>query len=174
MKATAAEICEWYGVDRRTLTNWLNEDPPCPSVMRKKVREFDTVAVDAWREARALRRAQEKWERERPSNIDDVKAARDRRTIDEARLIALQVAEAEGRVIPIDVHEDRVRALCEPLAARLKSLTKYMGDVQLAQTDVEAATVLDKIGDDLLRALMGTADEIEDGPDDSSDAADAA
>jgi hypothetical protein len=59
----------------------------------------------------------------------------------------------------------------EPLAARCKSLSKYMGDVQVATTDVDAAALLDRIGDDLLRSFLGVADEVRDEGDDVEAAA---
>lgn len=160
MTLSASALVELYGVDRRTLTNWLNETPPCPSDKEGRERRFDLAAVVAWREERAVRHARAQWERERPAN-DEVKEARDRKTLIESRLLELQLEEAEGRVIPLDVHEERVRALCEPLAARLKALSKYVGDVQLATTDVEATALLERIGDEMLATLMSAADEIE-------------
>jgi hypothetical protein len=87
--------------------------------------------------------------------------ARTRKTQAEALLAELDLAEAEGRLIPLDMHEDLVRKLCELLAAKCKSLGQYIGDVQLATTDVDAAALLERITDELLRAFMRAADEIE-------------
>lgn len=168
MRMNTGQVAAFYGVDRRTVTNWLNEKPPLPMVKEGRERVGESTEIDEWHKARHLRQARETWEKESRDALDNqVKAARDRRTIHEARLVELQLEEAEGKVIPLDVHEQRVRALCEPLAARCKSLTKYAGDVQLAGTDIEAAALLDRIGDELLRALMDT--DVEDLEDDGGD-----
>jgi hypothetical protein len=39
-----------------------------------------------------------------------------------------------------------------------------MGDVQRAMTEIDAATLLERIQDELLRALTETADELDEGP----------
>jgi hypothetical protein len=169
MKWTAKDVCAAYGVDRRSVTNWLNESPPLPSRMEGRVRVFVAAEVVAWHEARAVRAARSQWEKEPKSLDDEVQIARDRRTINEARLVELELEEAEGRLLPLDVHEQRVRALCEPLAARCRALSKYVGDVQLATTDAEAGAVLDRIGDELLASLMAT--EVSDGDEDTEEVA---
>lgn len=169
MKWTAKDVCAAYGVDRRTVTNWLNEDPPAPSAMEGRVRVFVAGEVVAWHEARSLRHARVQWEKEPKSLDDQVQIARDRQVIHESRLMELKLEEAEARVIPVDLHEQRVRSLCEPLAARCRSLTKYIGDVQLAGSDIEAAALLDRISDELLASLMGT--DVWDGDEDDVEAA---
>lgn len=96
----------------------------------------------------------------------DVEAAMDRRAVAEATLTELKLQEAQGRTISLDTHEERVRALCEPLAARCRSLAQYIGDVQLAKTEAEATALLDRMGDALQRALIETAATItDDDPD---------
>jgi hypothetical protein len=92
----------------------------------------------------------------------DVEAALDRRAMAEAQLIEIELAEAQGLNISLDTHEERVRSLCEPLAARCRSLSQYIGDVQLAKTEGEASTLLETIGHNLLRALTDSADAITD------------
>lgn len=90
----------------------------------------------------------------------DVEAAMDRRAMAEAQLVEIKLQEAQGLNISLDTHEERVRALCEPLAARCRSLSQYLGEVQLAKTETEAAALLDRIGDTLLRALTDSAEQI--------------
>ena len=171
MRLSAQQLAKACNIDRRTVTNWLNEKPACPSTIVKRTRYFDLLQVIEWREQRAVRQARAQWEKDNP-RPDELKDARDRKAIVETRILELELGEREGRLIPLEVHEQRVRSLCEPLAARCKSLGKYMGDVQLATTDVEAMALLEKMGDDLLASLMGAADDLDDG--DSSEADDAA
>ena len=106
-------------------------------------------------------------EKERRTGTEDSKVSElDRaRTSKEwalAQLREIELAEKEGRLIPLEVHEQRLLSICERLAARVKGLGRYMGDVQRATTDMEAAELLDRISDDLLRSLMDVADELED------------
>jgi phage terminase Nu1 subunit (DNA packaging protein) len=157
MKVTAVELMKWYGVDRRTVTNWLNSTPPCPSQLRGRIRQFDTVDVARWKDSIAGDRAVAKREKEcQPSvNLD---AARQRKVEAEAQLAELELAERRGEIIPLSVYEERITRLCEQLAARCKTLGRYMGDVQRALTDIDAAELLERIQDDLLRALMATDD----------------
>lgn len=95
----------------------------------------------------------------------DVEAAMDRRAMAEAKLTEIKLAEAQGLNISLDTHEERVRALCAPLAARCRSLSQYIGDVQLAKTEGEASTLLETIGHNLLRALTDSADAVTDEDD---------
>jgi hypothetical protein len=162
MKWVAKDVCAAFGVDRRTVTNWLNEEVPVPSAMEGSRRVFVAADVVAWFSARAVRHARSAWEKERPKAEDEVKEARNRQVIAESRMAELELAEREGQVIPAELYEQRVRAIVEPLAARCKSLSKYMGDVQVATTDVDAAALLDRIGDDLLKSFLGVADEVSD------------
>lgn len=72
------------------------------------------------------------------------------------------MAQAEGTLIALEVHEMRVEKLSERLAAAVKGLGRFAGDVQRATTDVESAELLERISDDLLRALMAVADDVDD------------
>ena len=95
-----------------------------------------------------------------PDSISFAEAKR-RKELALAQLRELEVAEKEGEMLPLSQHEQRLQSICERLAARVKGLGRYMGDVQRATTDIEAAELLERISDDLLRSLMDLADEIE-------------
>jgi hypothetical protein len=96
---------------------------------------------------------------EQLSILDHTKA---RKELAQAMKAELEIAELRGELLPIAMHEERVAQLCERLAARCKTIGRYRGEVQRAMTDLEAAQLLEKIQDELLRALMDVADEIED------------
>src|SRR5919109_1496265 len=153
MKVTAAELMKWYGVDRRTITNWLNSKPPCPSQLRGRTRQFDTVEVAHWKDRIAGVRAIAKHEKERPPS-PDLEAARRRKVEVNVQLAELDLAERQGELLPLRLHEERLTAVCQRLAARCKALSQYRGDVQRAVTDADADELLERIQDELLRALM--------------------
>lgn len=160
MKWTIRQVETNLGVTRRTVTNWINEDPPAPSTLKRRARTFDSIALVAWLRDREVRHARLAWEKERPQN-DEVKQARDRKTIGEARLVELQVEEAEGRLIPLDTHEECVETLTMRLAAQCKGLDRFISHVQRAMTDSEAKVVLDGVSDALLASLRAVADDLD-------------
>lgn len=81
-------------------------------------------------------------------------AARTRKTVVETQLAEIELAAAQGRYIPIERHEARFRQRCEALAGRVRSLTQYTGDVQLATTDAAVADLLERMSDELLQSLL--------------------
>ncbi len=96
-------------------------------------------------------------------------AARTRKTVVETQLAEIQLAEAQGRLIPIEQFKSELTRCCEALSARVRGLGQYIGDVQLAKTDAEAADLLDRITDELLRALRSTADDDDEWDDEPGD-----
>lgn len=158
MKVTAAEVMKWYNVDRRTVTNWINAG--CPSEMHGRTRRFDTGDLARWKDRIAAERAIAKHEKARPPS-PTLDAARKRKVEIETELAELDLEERRGELLPLAMHEERVTRLCERLAARCKTLGQYMGEVQRAMTEMEATELLERMQDDLLRALMSTADELD-------------
>lgn len=151
-----AQLAQLLNKDIRSITNYQNEGMP---VERKGARPaYHFAKCIAW------------WvERERENaragkGLNELDQARMRKSHADARKAELEVEELEGRLVPLEVHEERVTRLCEQLAARCKTLGRYMGDVQRAMTEIEAAALLERIQDELLRTLMATSDELDDGP----------
>jgi len=144
-----AELAWLFGRDERTITSYRQEGIPC------KVR--------GTRVSYPLVRAV-KWllEKEKKSSAGDGESVRQRRAAAELRKIELEVAQTEELLIPLEVHEVRLEKLTEKLAAACKGLGKYAGEVQRAATDVDAAQLLERISDELLRSLMAVGDGVDD------------
>lgn len=157
------ELAALFQRDPRSITNYVHEGMP-----RHPDGTYPPAACVAWlvdREREGARAGK---------GLNDLDLARQRKTLAEARKAELEAEELEGRMVDTDVVEQRVRALVERVAARLAGLGRYRGDVLRAMSDVDADEVLQKIEDELRRACLGLADEIEgeappeDGDDDSA------
>lgn len=159
-KLKKAVIAERLGVSPKQIERYVADGMPCTGTGAK--RTFPWPECRNWRDALLRKQEREAAEKRlKPADDDEVKQAGDRQAIAESRLIVLKVEELEGQLIPIDLHEKRVQLVCDTLAATIKGLGRFAGDVQRAMTDVDAELVLEKISDDLLRACMATADEID-------------
>ena len=94
------------------------------------------------------------------SKVADLKS---RRIEAETRLAEIELAEAEGRVIPLEDYESRLAAFCERIAATLKVVpSKYLSRIQAAKTQVEASGVGEAIRDELLKELQAVGDDLDD------------
>lgn len=101
---------------------------------------------------------------------DDLKKLRLRKMQAEVAAAELSNAEAEGRVVPFEIHEQRVGAVFDRLRAIIMTIpSKYLGAMQRARTPLEASTVGEQIRDDLLRAFRGTAEELDEELDDDAE-----
>ena len=160
MKASAVQLCEHYGVDRRSITNWLNSEPPCPSKLRGKVREFDTVEVARWHAERAARKAIDDRDRATPATISDI---RNRRDLAQTRLAELDLAVRENELIPLETHKDVVTEICNRLRAVLINIpSNYTLTLERAGVAASAAqALLEEMAESLTAALRGTADDME-------------
>lgn len=149
-KATRAELAWLFDTTERTITNYRQEGIPC-NVRGTRV-AYPLVRCVKWL-----------LEKERKAAAGDGgESVRQRRAAAELRKIELEVAQTEGTLIALEVHELRIEKLSERLAAAVKGLGRFAGDVQRATTDIEAAELLERMSDDLLRALMGVADDLDD------------
>lgn len=149
-RATRAELAWLFDTTERTITSYRQQGIPC--------------AVRGTRVAYPLVRCI-KWliERERKAAAGDGgESVRQRRAAAELRKIELEVAQVEGSLIALEVHEVRLEQIGARLAAACKGLGRFAGDVQRATTDVEAAELLERMTDDLLRACMAVADDLDD------------
>lgn len=153
---TKAQLAALLNKDIRSITNYQNEGLP---VERKGARPaYHFAKCIAWFVERERENARA------GKGLNELDQARMRKSHADARKAELEVDEMEARLVPLDVHEERVARLCEQLAARCKTLGRYMGDVQRAMTEVDAAALLERIQDELLRALMATSDDLDDEP----------
>jgi hypothetical protein len=92
-----------------------------------------------------------------------------------ARGHELEVAEREGNLISLDMHEERVQLLCTRLGSKVRGLKRYREEVQRASSDLQADELLGRMIDATLAALDTVADEIEgDGADSHTEGADPA
>src|SRR4051794_18347075 len=105
MKCTPGHLAKLYDIDRRTVTNWVNEEPPCPSTGAGREREFDTAAVARWYADRAVRQAAAST----PALGEIVEATgRARKVRAEADLKELELAERRRQLIPSDEYQRRL------------------------------------------------------------------
>jgi hypothetical protein len=155
MKLTPAQLAEFRGVDPRTVSNWLQEKPPVPSTMKKGRRSFESTAVATWWEERAARRAVS-------AEAPDFEKARARKALADAEIQELTLAKLKGELVPIALHEDQVATLADRVAAvATGGLSRYVGEVQLATTPIAAIALLERIGDDVMRACQGLSEELD-------------
>jgi phage terminase Nu1 subunit (DNA packaging protein) len=120
-------------------------------------------ATHPWPEARdwynGYLRAQER--KKEPE--DDLKELRKRKFVAEVRKAELEIEEAEGRVVRYETVELRLGAICDRLRNVLMTVpSKFLSRIQVTRTDLESQAVGEQIRDELLRALQGTSQEIED------------
>lgn len=94
--------------------------------------------------------------------------ARARKTAAEARMAELELAVGQGKYIAVEQYKADLGGRCEALSARIRGLGQYIGEVQLAGTDSQAAALLDRIGDDLLKTLRATPTEYVEDDDDGA------
>jgi phage terminase Nu1 subunit (DNA packaging protein) len=172
---TAAEVCEIFGINRRTLTNWLNEDPPIPSTLRGRAREFDPPTVIPWHGERAVRLARASIERELREASTSTRAELQRRREEaETKLAEMDVAEREGELVEVAHVDVVVGELCDRFRAALVNMPGNYS-IRLEALGIDAAKAeaeLTAIADDLTLLLRAGADELEALPDDTAAIAD--
>jgi phage terminase Nu1 subunit (DNA packaging protein) len=148
------ELAERLGITTRHVRNLVFEGMPKDGEGPK--------ATHPWPETRdwynAYLRAQER--KKEPE--DDLKELRKRKFIAEVRMAEIEIDEAEGRLIPFDVHELRIGAICDRLRGVLMTVpSKFLSRIQVTRTDLEAQAVGEQIRDETLRALQGTSDDVD-------------
>jgi phage terminase Nu1 subunit (DNA packaging protein) len=166
-----AAIAERLGRSAKQVERYVAEGMPCTGAGAK--RTFPWPECRTWLDAHIRRQEEEAAEKRfKPAEDGELELAEKRQRIAESRMMVLKVEQLEGTLIPLDLHEQRVQLVCETLAATIKGLGRYAGEVQRAMTDVDAELLLEKIADELLRACTAKADEVdEDEPDAEASAA---
>jgi phage terminase Nu1 subunit (DNA packaging protein) len=116
MKLTAKQLAEFYGVEDRTVTNWVNSDPPCPSFKEGKFRFFDSASVAVWKDQKAVSAAL------RSSEPVDFEKAKARKMTADAALAELELARVRGEQIPVDAVRENMRDIASRVRAQLLAI----------------------------------------------------
>jgi len=155
-----AALAERLGRSAKQIERYIAEGMPCTGAGAK--RTFPWPECRTWLDAHVRKQEEEAAQKRfKPPEDGELAQAAARQAIAESRLMVLKVEQLEGTLIPLELHEQRVQLVCETLAATIKGLGRYAGDVQRAATEVDAELVLDTISDELLRACMAKAGEID-------------
>lgn len=139
-----------FGVDVRSLKNFVDEGMPKAARGR-----YVLTACVPWyleRERQAARAGK---------GLNDLDLARQRKTVAEARMAELQLAEKEGAVIPTAVHAARLRERLEQVAGNVKAINRYQPDIKAAITDVAADALCERMSDEILAELYALSDTID-------------
>lgn len=131
-----------------------------------------TAAADAGEPARDADPPAEGGNRSATSDVVSFAEARRRKEFALARNRELDVAEREGALIPIEVFTERLDIICERLASRVKGIGRFVGDVQRATSEHDARELLERMTEDLLKALREAGDDLDDDDDDGTGAVD--
>jgi 5-methylcytosine-specific restriction endonuclease McrA len=155
-----AALAERLGRSTKQIERYVAEGMPHEGAGAK--RTFPWPECRTWLDAHIRKQEEEAAEKRfKPADDSELELAEKRQRIAESRLMVLKVEQMEGSLIPLDLHEQRVQLVCETLAATIKGLGRYAGEVQRAMTDVDAELLLEKVADELLRACTAKADEVD-------------
>lgn len=141
------------GVDERSIANYANEG--MPKIRRGK---FNLGAAVQWYINREVERARG------GKGLNDLDMARQRHELAKARLAEIELARAEGAVIPIEVHRQRLTERLETVAGNVKGIHRFQPDIKAATTDESADALCDRMADAILAELHGLKDDIDDEP----------
>lgn len=139
-----------FGCDVRTITNYVSAGMPKSARGKFPLASCVQWHVGAEREAARAGKG-----------LNDLDLARQRKTIAEARVAELDLAEREQLSIPIEMHRKRLRERLESVAGQVKAIGRYQPDVKAATTDAQADALLDRMADEILAELHGLTDKIE-------------
>lgn len=144
-------LAKLFSCDVRTIKNYVDEGMP------KEARgQFRLTVCVPWfieREREQARSAK---------GLNDLDLARQRKTVAEARRAELELAKAEGAVIPTELHAQRLAQRLETVAGAVKAIHRYQPDIKAAVTDEAADGLLDRMSDEILEELHGLSDTIPD------------
>lgn len=160
MRLNATELADFYGVDPKTVTNWLNEKPACPSRKVSGRRVFDSVAVAEWHRERLTRQIK----KAEPANLDTLRAEK---VQEEIRLLRIEAAKLEGALLPEEVVDRVVGELADRMRAILVNVPGSHS-LTLERAGVAATVaqqVLEQIAEELTTALRSTVEDWDDGGD---------
>lgn len=151
-----SQLAAETGLETRTL-QYMRKREPTVLTTRQRKKSIEYKQPDC---AIALRIREGK--KAGPEETKDA-GLRTRRTEAETRLAELELATAEGQVIPLSDYESRLAAMCERIRAVLNVIpSKYLGRIQVARTQIEAQAVGESVRDETLLALQDVADDLDD------------
>jgi phage terminase Nu1 subunit (DNA packaging protein) len=154
VRVTAKQLADWYGVEPRTVVNWVNSDPPCPSTKEGRLRYFDSAAVAKWREERAEDAA---LARLPGSNAWELARARTRKTLADAQLAEIELERERGETIAVAT----VRATWAKIAAGMRAqLLSIPGRFAARTVGLNSLPESQRMWDAAIRDVLG---ELRDG-----------
>lgn len=160
MIVNGTQLAEMYGVDRRTVTNWLQEEPPCPSKVGKRgvTRTYDTADVAKWHAERAARKALAN----RPVVASDLALDEARKAKADADIAEMKRDQLRGKLTDNEVTLQVVDRAFHQVRSRVVSVRGRWAPRIVGLTSVaEATKVLDEMATDILAALNEGADEMD-------------
>lgn len=143
-------LARLLGVDVRSLKNFSDEGMPKSARGR-----FPLLGCLQWYVGREREAARGN------KGLNDLDLARQRKTVAEARLAELGLAEKEGLLIPMDLHARRLRERLDTVAGNVKAIGRYQPEVKAATTDEAADALLDRMSDEILKELFDLSDTID-------------
>lgn len=163
-----AVLAATLGISEREISNLVKDHVDFPSIQRgKRSRVFPLRQCVHWyvrfKSAEAVKRA-------KPATTSDVEEMRRRRAEAEMKLMEMDVADREGRLVSVDQVDRVVGEVCDRLRAAIVNMPGNYGlkleELGLA-ADVAEAT-LTQIAEELTQVLRGTADDLEMHGDDAT------
>lgn len=146
---TVEQVSKVLGITPRRVQQLVKEG--MPTVKRGK---YNLIACVQWYIRYWQQRAEAKGS---PDDTDSLANAKLRQARADARLSEIELAQAEGRLLPLDEYEKELGGVCERIRGVLSTIpSKYMGRIQLARSDLEAQAVGESIRDETLAALQST------------------
>lgn len=95
-----------------------------------------------------------------PGDNDSMANAKLRQARADARLAEIELAQAEGELLPLAEYEKELGAICDRIRGVLSTVpSKYLGPIQLANSDLAAQAVGEQIRDETLAALQESRDD---------------
>lgn len=149
---STAELARAFGVDERTIRNWVALG--CPQRMRSKRPAYMLSEVIAWR------RKQDQIDA-RGSEKPDLAAEQARKLRADADLAELKVQERRGELVPAADVERQMERLCGTLRSRVLGVRgRWAPRILGLGTMPDATRVLDELANDVLEALRSAGDEL--------------
>jgi phage terminase Nu1 subunit (DNA packaging protein) len=150
---STAELARCFGVDERTIRNWVAIG--CPQRMRSKRPAYVLSEVIAWR------RRQDKTETS-AGDKPDLALEQARKLRADADLAELKVMERRRELVPSADVERQMERLCGILRSRVLGLRgRWAPRVLGLGTMADATRILDDLANDMLEALRSSGDELE-------------
>lgn len=154
------EIAEVLGISEREVTNLVKQQPDFPSVQEGRSRKFPRTQCVRWyvrfKQEEAVKRA-------KPVSKENDDEIRKRTRVVELLLLEVEYAEREKQLLPADTVDQVVGEVCDRLRAVITNL-RATHAMRLEEAGVDPAvadSVLGEIEEELMIALRGTADELE-------------